>query len=283
MDQIASALGDTARWRMVELLAEAPRSVGELASLTGLRQPQATKHLQTLARVGLVAVFPLGQRRVYALEGTTLESFEHRLHELVAITARHAGDRDVIARYQAAIEAESTVADRDGWADGRTFTFYRDLPAPRDVVWQHWVDPALLATWWVPPSLTVSRCALVPRRGGRALLEYEDADGHTYLSEGRVSAAKKPERLAFELSVLDGGGRALFTSQYDVTLADVDGATRLHVDLSITDSTVEALTAVAGIETGWRLVLDNLASAVGGRRRTQRTRSTRTTRKDAPS
>ena len=31
MHQIASALGDDARWRMVELLAERPRSVGELA------------------------------------------------------------------------------------------------------------------------------------------------------------------------------------------------------------------------------------------------------------
>ena len=73
-----------ARWRIVELLAERPRSVGELAELTGLRQPQTTKHLQTLARAGLVTVFPLGQRRVYAIETAPLAALERRLRELVA-------------------------------------------------------------------------------------------------------------------------------------------------------------------------------------------------------
>src|SRR3954449_3170736 len=129
MNGIAAALGDTARWRMVELLAERPRSVGELAELTGLRQPQTTKHLQTLMRAGLVAVFPLGHRRVYALEATPLEELERRLHELLATTRDHAGDRDVIIRYQSAIETEAARAVGKGWADGRAFTFDRDLPA----------------------------------------------------------------------------------------------------------------------------------------------------------
>ena len=45
MDEIASALADGARWRIVELLAERPWSVGELAEAAGLWQPQTTKHL----------------------------------------------------------------------------------------------------------------------------------------------------------------------------------------------------------------------------------------------
>jgi len=49
-----AALADSARWRIVELLADRPRSVGVVADLGGLRQPQATKHLQTLERAGLV-------------------------------------------------------------------------------------------------------------------------------------------------------------------------------------------------------------------------------------
>lgn len=268
---------------MVELLAEGPRSVGELAELTGLRQPQTTKHLQTLARAGLVAVFPLGQRRVYALDGTALQSFERRLHELVESTATHAGARDVLTRYQAAIETEAAVADRDRWADGRTFVFDRELPASPDVVWQHWVDPALLATWWAPPSFTVSRCALVPRRGGRALLEYQDADGHTYLSEGRVRAAKKSEHLEFDLSVLDDAGAVMLTGHYDVRLAETPDGTRLHLDLSITDTTVEAVPAIAGIEAGWGQVLDQLVTALGSSRRTKPARSKKTNRKEARS
>jgi uncharacterized protein YndB with AHSA1/START domain/DNA-binding transcriptional ArsR family regulator len=260
MDRIALVLGDGARWRIVELLAERPRSVGELAELTGLRQPQTTKHLQTLARAGLVAVFPLGQRRVYALETEPLRAFARRLRELVEITEAHAGERDVIARYQAAIEAASAAADRDRWADGRTFTFERLLAAPRDTVWRHWTDPALLASWWAPPPMTITECVLEP--GGRAVLEYQDAEGRRYRSEGRVYTAAAPEHLVFDLTVLD----ARFTGRYDLTLAAAAEGTRLRLDLTITDTTVEAAPYIAGIETGWGQVLDNLVTAISNRK-----------------
>jgi len=171
VNRIASALGDAARWQIVELLAERPRSVGELAELTGLRQPQTTKHLQTLARAGLVAVYPLGQRRVYALEQAPLAAFADRVRELVVTADAHQDERDVLARYRAAIDAESALADRERWADGRAFAFERTLAAPPDAVWRHWVDPGLLASWWAPPSMTVTACVLEPTEGGRAVLE----------------------------------------------------------------------------------------------------------------
>jgi uncharacterized protein YndB with AHSA1/START domain/DNA-binding transcriptional ArsR family regulator len=253
MEQIAAVLGDGARWRIVELLAERPRSVGELAELTGLRQPQTTKHLQTLARSGLVTVTPLGQRRVYALESAPLKEFERRLRDLIERTDAHAGDRDVIARYQASIEAE-TAADRAHWADGRTFSFERVLPAPREVVWRHWTDPSLLASWWAPPSMAVTECVIEPSPGGRAVLAYRDAEGN-YRSEGRVREAVPAERLVFDLSIVDA-----FTAVYDVTFTE---DTRLHIDMTITESTVDAAQYVAGIETGWGQVLDNLTKALG--------------------
>ncbi len=262
MDRIASALGDAARWRIVELLVERPRSVGELAELTGSRQPQTTKHLQTLARVGLVTVTPLGQRRVYAVETAPLEALVRRLRELVETAEAHQGERDVIARYRAAIEAEAAVADRDRWADGRTFSFERLLAAPRDVVWRHWVEPDLLASWWAPPSMAVTDCAVEPRAGGRAVLEYRDAEGR-YRSEGAVHAAKEPEQLVFDLSVLDAAGAVSFTGHYDVALAETAGGTLLRLDLRITGTTVEAVPYIAGIGTGWEQVLDHLADAVG--------------------
>ncbi|WP_020672356.1 metalloregulator ArsR/SmtB family transcription factor [Amycolatopsis nigrescens] len=262
MDEIAAALGDGARWRIVELLAERPRSVGELAELTGLRQPQTTKHLQTLARTGLVTVFPLGQRRVYAAEPAPLADLAHRLRELVETIEAHEDERDVVVRYRAAIEAESAVADRERWADGRTFSFERVLAASRTAVWRHWADPDLLVSWWVPPSMTVTGCVLEPKPSGRAALEYRDAEGRRYRSEGRVHTAKKPERLVFELSVLDAAGAVSFTAHYDLTLSTAPGGTRLRLGLSITETAVEAVPYIAGIETGWGQVLDNLAKTI---------------------
>jgi uncharacterized protein YndB with AHSA1/START domain/DNA-binding transcriptional ArsR family regulator len=261
MEQVVSALADGARWRILELLAERPRSVGELAELTGARQPQTTKHLQTLARAGLVTVFPLGQRRVYAIETAPLTAFERRLRGLIESAEAHAGERDVVARYQAAIAAASVDADRAHWADGRAFSFERLLPAPRDVVWRHWVEAKLLAAWWAPPSMSVVECVLEPKPGGRAVLEYRDAEGRNR-SERPVHAAKQGEHLVFDLSVLDAAGTVSFTGHYDLRLADADGRTKLQLNLRITDTSVEAMPFVAGIETGWGQVLDNLAAAI---------------------
>ncbi|GAA1522261.1 metalloregulator ArsR/SmtB family transcription factor [Kribbella lupini] len=262
MEQIAAVLGDGARWRLVELLAERPRSVGELAELTGLRQPQTTKHLQTLAKAGLVTVFPLGQRRVYALETEPLQLLVRRLNELVDTTVAHSGERDVIARYRAAIEAETAIADSDRWADGRVFSFERLLPAPVDVVWQHWTDPALLASWWAPPSMKVVDCGIEPTVGGRSVLEYADAAGRRYRSEGTVHAVREPEQLGFTLSVLDAESAISFSSDYALTLAADPRGTRLRLDLRITETTVEAVPYIAGIGTGWGQVLDHLDAAV---------------------
>ncbi|MEV6426870.1 metalloregulator ArsR/SmtB family transcription factor [Nocardia sp. NPDC051463] len=271
MDRIASALGDGARWRIVELLADRPRSVGELVELTSLRQPQTTKHLQTLARAGLVTVFPLGQRRVYALEPAPLNALERRLRELIETTEAHEDERNVIARYRAAIEAESVVAERERWADGRAYSFERVLAAPQDAIWRHWVDSDLLASWWAPSPMTVTDCALEPKQGGRAVLEYRDAEGRRYRSEGRVHAAEAPGHLVFDLSVLDAAGEVSFTGHYDLTLAADPVGTRLRLGMRISETTVEAVSYIAGIETGWGQVLDNLADTVGTSEHTTKT------------
>ncbi|WP_112133690.1 metalloregulator ArsR/SmtB family transcription factor [Glycomyces dulcitolivorans] len=261
MDRIASSLGDATRWRIVELLVERPRSVGELSELTGLRQPQTTKHLQNLGRAGLVSATPLGQRRIYTAEPAALAAFGDRLLALAAAARANEGERDVIARYQAAIEADTAAAQQDQWADGRAFSFGRDLAAPPDAVWRHWTDARLLASWWVPPSMTVTDCAIEPVEGGRVVLDYRDAEGH-YRSKGVVRAAEAPGRLVFDLSVLDAEGAVFFTGHYDLTLADSPQGTNLRLELTITETTVAAVPFIAGIATGWGQVLDNLARTI---------------------
>ncbi|MFC4374496.1 metalloregulator ArsR/SmtB family transcription factor [Nocardia halotolerans] len=262
MNEIAAALGDSTRWRLAELLAERPRSVGELAESTGLRQPQTTKHLQTLARAGLVTVFPLGQRRVYALEPAPLRSLGDRLRTLSETIEAHQDERGVIERYLAAIEEESVAAQQDRWADGRGFAFERILTATPARIWQHWVDPDLLAPWWVPPSMAITDCLIEAAPDGRVVLDYRDAEGRRYRSQGRVTEADAPRRLTFDLSVLDAAGAVSFTGHYALVLDAVPDGTRLRLDLIITETTVAAAPFIAGIETGWNQVLDNLAREV---------------------
>ena len=52
---IFTAVGDANRRRIIEMLAERERTVGELAAELGIAQPSVSQHLTLLREVGLVA------------------------------------------------------------------------------------------------------------------------------------------------------------------------------------------------------------------------------------
>jgi DNA-binding transcriptional ArsR family regulator len=60
-------LAEPTRRRILDLLLEQPRSVGELVDRLGLTQPGTSKHLRVLREAGLVQVRREAQRRWYEL------------------------------------------------------------------------------------------------------------------------------------------------------------------------------------------------------------------------
>ena len=71
-----TVLAEPARRRILDLLLERPRPVGELVDQLGLTQPGTSKHLRVLREAGLVVVRPEAQRRVYALNPEPLEELD---------------------------------------------------------------------------------------------------------------------------------------------------------------------------------------------------------------
>ena len=63
-----AALGDPTRRQVFERLAEAPRSVGELARLVPVSRPAVSQHLRVLKDAGLVADRAQGTRRIYHID-----------------------------------------------------------------------------------------------------------------------------------------------------------------------------------------------------------------------
>ena len=61
------AVADPSRRRLLDLLLDAPRSVGELQAASGLTQPATSQHLRALREAGLATVRTDGRRRVYDL------------------------------------------------------------------------------------------------------------------------------------------------------------------------------------------------------------------------
>lgn len=71
-----SALAEPNRLRIVELLREGPRPVGEIAARLQLRQPQVSKHLRVLSEAGLVEVHPSAQQRIYRLRTEPFQALD---------------------------------------------------------------------------------------------------------------------------------------------------------------------------------------------------------------
>ncbi len=268
MDALLAALADPARWRLVSLLAERPRPVGVLAQLAEARQPQTTKHLQTLERAGVVTSHRTGQRRVYALRPGALRDLAAALSRLADTADQVGGPRETFDRYERSLHAERLAAKGSGWADGRSFTFHRPLAGRPELVWRHLTEAVLLARWWTPEDLRVSELVFEARPGGRIVQEYrdaEDADGSDLVAgraEGVVDDVRPGERLAYRLSPLLPDGHLAFTAHVDLGLRPTDTGTDLDVQYRITDSTVDSADFVAGIEIGFGQSLDKLAATL---------------------
>ncbi|TMR92631.1 metalloregulator ArsR/SmtB family transcription factor [Nonomuraea basaltis] len=268
MDALLTALADPARWRLVTLLAERPRSVGVLAQLAGARQPQTTKHLQTLERAGVVVSQRTGQRRVYALQPGPLRDLAAALDRLADTADRGGGPRETHDRYGASLHAERRAAQEPGWADGRSFCFRRSLTGRPELVWRHLTEASPLARWWAPDGLRVSEFVFEARPGGRIILEYrdaEDVDGSDVVvgrAQGVVDDVRPGEHLAYRLSPLLPDGGLAFTGHLDFDLRHTDTGADLEVHYRITDSTTDSADFIAGIEIGFGQSLDRLAAAL---------------------
>jgi DNA-binding transcriptional ArsR family regulator len=60
-------VAEPSRREILDLLIDGPRPVGELVAMTGLSQPNTSRHLRVLRDAGLVERHADGQRRLYAL------------------------------------------------------------------------------------------------------------------------------------------------------------------------------------------------------------------------
>jgi DNA-binding transcriptional ArsR family regulator len=67
-----NAVAEPRRREILDLLVAEERPVNELAQLTGLGQPQVSKHLRVLREVGAVQAREQGRQRLYRVDAEAL-------------------------------------------------------------------------------------------------------------------------------------------------------------------------------------------------------------------
>ena len=78
-------LGDPVRRRILELLADGEQSAGAITDVIRdefpISQPAVSQHLKVLRDNGFTTVRPAGQRRMYAVDATSLQGIDDWLSQ----------------------------------------------------------------------------------------------------------------------------------------------------------------------------------------------------------
>jgi glutathione S-transferase len=143
-----------------------------------------------------------------------------------------------------------------------TLTLSRSFPAPREAVFDAWVDPEVLKRWWAAvEGWTTPEAVTDPRPGGRYRLAMGDpVSGAVHAVVGEYVEVRRPERLVYtwtwegEPVEMRGSEQTLVT----VDFVEEDGGTRV-VLVHSGFSTEDARELHAG---GWAGCLDKLAGRV---------------------
>lgn len=103
--QFFKVLGNESRLKILGLLANEERSVGELAQLLGVKEPTVSHHLAMMKELGLVDVRAEGNERIYRLENRFLETMskdifsQNNLATLVDAQAENVWDQKVLQTF----------------------------------------------------------------------------------------------------------------------------------------------------------------------------------------
>jgi uncharacterized protein YndB with AHSA1/START domain len=112
----------------------------------------------------------------------------------------------------------------------------RTFDAPRDLVFQSWIEPDGLKEWFATNEFVVTSCVVDVRVGGKWRIEFRSSRGRTYSEYGEYREVSSPERLVFTLTQEEVGERGPETL-VTVVLAERDGKTQMTFHQTGFDST----------------------------------------------
>ncbi len=144
----------------------------------------------------------------------------------------------------------------------REVVITRIFDAPRDLVFQAWVDPKQMTQWWGPKGFTNPVCEMDARPGGALRIVMRAPGGVEYPMTGTFSEIVKPERLVFTAVARDKAGNPLLEALTTVTFAVYGGKTKLTVQARAVGIAPIASQILEGMEAGWTQSLEKLSDLV---------------------
>jgi len=155
--------------------------------------------------------------------------------------------------------AGSTATDREVFIE-------RDFDAPRELVFDAWVDPWRLARWYAPHGCTIEFRRINATPGGTFHTCIRSSEGHECWCIGVFREIVRPERLVCTLGISNKAGDVVDPTDVGmdpewpretiltVTFTERNGRTRLTLHQTVS----EALAKRTGAHPSWLQMFDRL-------------------------
>lgn len=150
---------------------------------------------------------------------------------------------ELLARMTSVQRMGERVGHQEGHhEDERSLLITRTFNAPRERVWQEWINPDLFICWWGPKDYSTPYAKIDLRVGGKYLSSMRGPDGKDIWSTGTYKEIIEPNKIVMTDSFSDEHGNVVPASYYgmgsdipmemevEVRLEDVDGKTRMILE-----------------------------------------------------
>jgi uncharacterized protein YndB with AHSA1/START domain len=140
-----------------------------------------------------------------------------------------------------------------------TLRLERLIPAPPEVLFALWTEPAQLMRWWAPDGYQTSVDALDTQPGGRWRTTLHRSGSPALALSGVYRIVEPPTRLAFSWAWEDASGARGHETEVMVTFEATPGGTRLV----LLQARFENQQVRDGHNNGWSGCLDRITMMVG--------------------
>jgi uncharacterized protein YndB with AHSA1/START domain len=112
--------------------------------------------------------------------------------------------------------------------DDLEISMERVLKAPRELVFDAWVEPRHLRRWSAPHGFEIPECGGEARPGGRWFATMRAPEGESLRLEGRYLEVVRPERLVFTHQWVEAGCAPGPETLVSVSFEAVEGGTLMR-------------------------------------------------------
>ena len=272
---------------------ETPRAAGERWHLTMEGQRPGSEQISRLGQGGTVLEFdpPRLLKYTFAWDARANVGLSESPYKENVVTVRfeESGNKTVMHFTQGPF---ATEGERDGHLGGWNSAFdcfaefmAKELPprvpapgevpselhlkrffkAPRQMVFDAWTNPEMVAQWWGPRNFTTTVDRWDARAGGEIYATMHGY-GDSHPMSGKFVEVYPPYRMHFTAAALDKAGKAMFENWNSVFFEEVDGGTMVTLDVHVMSQTEVAPQYLKGLSQGWSLCLDKLEELLAASR-----------------